>query len=499
MRIYAIPLGGLAGLLAALGASAAGMDFEQVKAQARELAGRPMREDRLGLAQKLKEITYDQMRDIRFDPREAVWRRERLPFQLQFFHPGGPQQSQIDVFLVDGDVVTALPFNRSFFDYGANKFNWFEMRGLKFSGFRIHYPLNRPDILDELIVFQGATYFRSLAPGLIYGLSARALAVNCGGPGPEEFPRFRTFWIHRPDKEGQKILVLGLFEGPSLTGAAAFTIIPGAPTMVDTRVAVFARTAIARYGIAPLTSMFWYGKNTARKFNDFRPEVHDSDGLLLQTSAGEWLWRPLENEGHLRISSFRDKQPKGFGLLQRERNFAAYEDLEALYQRRPSAWVRPAGDWGAGAVKLVEIETENEFMDNIVAFWEPASGLKAGGTAEFAYQLTWFGEDATLPPLGRCSATRTGGAGQPRAKKFILDFVWPTLARDAAGGKIEPIVHADHGQIKGLSSEFNVYDKTWRLAFDVTADAHATAIELRATLQAAGQPQTETWTYLWMP
>ncbi|MCX7010001.1 MAG: glucan biosynthesis protein, partial [Kiritimatiellaeota bacterium] len=290
----------------ATAAAGAGMNFEQVKAQARDLATRPMREDRLDIAQKLKEITYDQMRDIRFDPKHAIWRRERLPFQLQFFHPGGPQQTQVDINLVDGDVVTELPFNR---DFGANKFNWFDMRGLKFSGFRVHYPLNRPDILDELAVFQGATYFRCLSPGLLYGLSARALAINCGGPGAEEFPRFRTFWIHRPDKEGKKLLILGIFEGPSVAGAASFTITPGAtntPTLVDARVAVFARAALPRYGIAPLTSMFWYGKNTARKFNDFRPEVHDSDGLLLQTSLDQWLWRPLENDGRLRMCTFGD-------------------------------------------------------------------------------------------------------------------------------------------------------------------------------------------------
>ena len=483
-------------------AATSGMDFEQVKVKARELAAQPMREDRLDIAQKLKEITYDQMRDIRFDPKQAVWRRERLPFQLQFLHAGGPQQSQIDVNLVDGEVVNELPFSRDFFDYGANKFNWFDMRGLKFSGFRIHYPLNRPDILDELAVFQGATYFRCLAPGLLYGLSARAFAINCGGPGAEEFPRFRTFWMHRPDKEGKKILILGLFEGPSVSGAASFTISPGAsnaPTLVDARVAVFARANMPHFGIAPLTSMFWYGKNTARKFNDFRPEVHDSDGLLMQTSVGEWLWRPLENDGRLRMSLLRDKQPKGFGLFQRDRSFAAYEDLEAQYQRRPSAWVRPTGDWGEGAVKLVEIETENEFMDNIVAFWEPVGGLKAGGAAEYAYQLAWFGDDPNLPPLGRCVATRTGWAGQPRAKKFVLDFMWPNVARDAEGGKVEPIVMADHGKINGLSSEFNPHHKTWRVAFNVAADDKADAIELRATLKVAGQPQTETWTYLWRP
>ena len=478
------------------------MDFEQVKAKAHELAAQPMREDRLDIAEKIKNITYDQMRDIRFDPKRAVWRRERLPFQLQFFHAGGPQQTQVDINLVDGDEVTELPFSRDFFEYGTNRFNWFDMRGLKFSGFRIHYPLNRPDVLDELAVFQGATYFRCLAPSLIYGLSARALAINCGGPGNEEFPRFRTFWIHRPDKEGKKILVLGLFEGPSVSGAALFTITPGAPsapTLVDAHVAIFARADMPRYGIAPLTSMFWYGKSTTRKFDDFRPEVHDSDGLLFQSGIGEWHWRPLENDGRLRMYSFHDKQPKGFGLLQRDRSFSAYEDLEAQYQRRPSAFVRPIGDWGEGSVKLVEIETENEFMDNVVAFWEPASGLKAGGAAEFAYQLAWFGDDPALPPLGRCVATRTGWAGNPLARKFVLDFVWPTTARDAEAGKIEPVVLASGGKISGLSSEFNPHLKAWRVAFNATANDKAEAIELRATIKVAGQPQTETWTYLWRP
>jgi len=290
--------------------------------------------------------------------------------------------------------------------------------------------------------------------------------------------------------------------GPSLSGVASFNIKPGRETVMDTRVALIARTNLVHYGIAPLTSMFWFGKNGTLHFDDYRPEVHDSDGLLMLTGKDEWLWRPLENDGRLRLNGYDDTNPKGFGLLQRERSYSAFQDLEANYHKRPSAWVSPQGNWGKGSIKLLEIPTGSEFHDNIVAFWEPGRALQANDAAEFAYSITWFGDNAALPHSGRLVSMRTGSINMNRARKFVLDFSWPSLAQDvSSGAKIEPKVTVDRGQVRplSLSSEYSPDTRTWRIAFDVMANDSVPGVDLHAQILKNGLPSTETWTYLWMP
>lgn len=482
--------------------------FEFVRSKAAELAREPYKEWARDLSGAMPKLSYDQYRDIRFNPRKAVWRYDHIPFQMHLFHPGWIQNDQVDIHVVNGGRVSAVRYDKDFFDFGTNAVGKVDEEQMRFSGFRLHYPLNRMEYLDELVVFQGATYFRALAKDLVYGLSARAVAVNCGGPGPEEFPRFRAFWVCRPEPGEVFVRVYGLFDSPSLAGAGEFVIRPGAVTVMENRVAVYARTNIAHLGIAPLTSMYWYGKNSARRFADFRPEVHDSDGLLMLNGAGEWLWRPLANEGTFRLCSFGDRDPKGFGLLQRDRAFGTYEDLEAHYQDRPSAWVTPKGGWGAGAVRLLELPAEDEFGDNIVAFWESAKPLAAGQSVEYAYDLRWFRDDPALPPLGRTLTTRVADLPEYGRKaeddkrvtrKFVLDFSWPTVAADAEAGKLEAVVSAEGATLTAPVGQHNPYGKTWRVFFRATAAAQGHPVELRAFVRRDNQPVTETWIYLWNP
>lgn len=475
-------------------------DFQGIKALARQMAARSYSDHRIPLSARLSELSYDQLRQIVFDDRKSVWRREKLPFQLQFFHPGGARHDQVDLNLVDGEDVVPFPFTRDFFVYDPSlRFNWMDFRSAKFAGFRVLYPLNRPEKLDELIAFQGASYFRAVPAGYAYGLSARALTVNCGGDGPEEFPRFEEFWIDRPDREGRILRLRGVFDSPSVAGAAEFSIEPGAETVTRVTVALYPRADVAHCGIAPLTSMYWMGDNTQRRFDEARPEVHDSDGLQIQNGAGEWLWRPLDNTGRMRLSAFVDKGPKGFGLIQRERDPVRYRDLHAQYHRRPSAWVRPVGDWGAGSVRLIEIPTDTEFSDNIVAFWEPANPLKTGEAVEFAYDVLWYGEKNEIPPLGRVVGTRTGAVrGQPRARQFMLDFAGPGI-ETGAGFNPEVIVTVARGKVSHQTDEYNPFQHTWRVAFEVAADDGAEAVELRVRLRKGGGVCAETWTYCWTP
>ncbi|HNX34968.1 MAG TPA: glucan biosynthesis protein G [Kiritimatiellia bacterium] len=482
--------------------------FEQVKTRAAQLASTPYKDWSRDLSKSMPKLTYDQYRDIRFNPRKAVWRYDHIPFQMHLFHPGWIQNDQVDVSVVNDGKVSAVRYDRDLFDFGTNEVGKIDADNMRFSGIRFHYPLNRPEYLDELAVFQGATYFRVLAKNLVYGLSARAVAVNCGGPGPEEFPRFREFWVCRPEPKEEHVRIYGLFDSPSLTGAGEFVIRPGAVTVMENRVAIYARTNIAHLGIAPLTSMYWYGKNSAQRFSDFRPEVHDSDGLLMNNGAGEWLWRPLTNEGKFRLCSFADRQPKGFGLLQRDRAFATYEDLEAHYQDRPSAWVTPKGVWGEGAVRLLELPAADEFGDNIVAFWEPKRPLSAGQSAEYAYELRWFHDDPALPQLGRSVATRVADlpdygrkdkSDKTVTRKFVLDFAWPSVAADAEKGKLNAAVSVQGATLSRPVEQYNPYDRTWRVFFSVTVPAAGQTAELRAFVKRDNQPVTETWIYLWNP
>ncbi len=488
-----------------------GFGFEKVKEKAARLAQAPFRDWRREPPKAVRQMSYDQYRDIRFNPRKAIWRYDHIPFQLHLFHPGWIQSDQVDISVVQDGHVDAIRYDPDLFDFGTNRLGKVDADEMKFSGFRMHYPLNRSEYLDELAVFQGATYFRVLAKNLVYGLSARAVAVNCGGPGPEEFPRFREFWVCRPEDNEAFIRVFGLFDSPSLTGAAEFVITPGAVSVMKNRVAIYARTEVAHLGLAPLTSMYWYGRQSAQRFSDFRPEVHDSDGLLMNNGSGEWLWRPLANEGKFRFCSFVDNAPKGFGLIQRDRAFASYEDLEAHYQDRPSAWVVPTGDWGEGSVRLLELPTADEFSDNIVAFWEPKKPLAAGQSCEVAYELRWFAEDAALPPLGRVVATRVADLpdsedrdrvkdGKTVIRKFVLDFAWPSLAEDAASNKLDAVVSVQNATLLTKPvQQYNAYDRTWRVFFKAAAARGGQPVDFRAFIRRDSKPVTETWICLWNP
>jgi len=485
--------------------------YDQLKVRAQQLANETFSDWRQEPPKEIRKLTYDQYRDIRFNPKKAIWRYDHIPFQVHLFHPGWIQSDQVDIHLIEGGRVENIRYSQDFFDFGTNNIALPEGK-MKFSGLRVHYPINRADYLDELIVFQGATYFRALAKDLVYGLSARTVTVNCGGPGTEEFPRFRAFWLKRPEDKENQVTIFGLLDSPSLAGAAEFVVIPGTITTVKTRVAIYARKKIAHLGIAPLTSMYWYGRQTGLRFSDFRPEVHDSDGLLMNNRAGEWLWRPLAHEGKFRFCSFVDNNPKGFGLFQRDRSFTSYTDLEAHYQDRPSAWVTPIGDWGEGAVRLLELPTVDEFNDNIVAFWEPKKTLAAGQNAEFAYEIQWFSDNPKLPDAGRTVTTRVADVPDPEDKervadgktvirKFVLDFRWPEVIEDASStNQIIPIVSVQKGTLLGKPvQQYNAYERTWRVFFKVAAQKGSDAVECRAFINRNDKPVTETWIYLWNP
>jgi periplasmic glucans biosynthesis protein len=485
----------------------AGFGFEAVAELARAAAARPYRSPETTLPAELAELDYDGLRDIRFRPERALWRAEGLPFEIQFFHRGGGFSLPVEVQeIVDGQP-RPVPYDKTAWDYGAHDF-WHRAEGwgrLGHAGFRIHHALNTPETKDELIVFLGASYFRALGRGQQYGLSARGLAIDTmGGAGPEEFPRFERFWIERPAADAKTLTVHALLDSPRATGAYRFEIEPGDTTTVSVRARVFLRAGAqpARLGLAPLTSMFQHGENQPRA-GDFRPEVHDSDGLLLalgQPGGGtEWLWRPLVNPPEPLGSSFATQRLEGFGLMQRDRRFASYEDTEARYERRPSTWVEPIGDWGPGRVELLQLPTPDETEDNIVAYWAPERMPRPGEAIELAWRLHWQGDTLKQPPTGWTVQSRRGrgwAEPAPGEVQFNVDFDGPALRALPEGAAVKAVATATHNARVLEAQAFPHPEGGWRMHLRAQRLDPAQPLELRAFLQHGSDALTETWSAL---
>ncbi len=473
-------------------------DFEVLRYEAKMLASKPFTPRPVNVPASLLKLSYDQYRDIRFKPGESLWRRDRLPFELQFFHPGFSFDRTVQISVIDGKAVEAVAFSSSMFDYGSNHVPSVPSN-IGFAGLRILYPLNKAG--DELGAFLGVSYFRFLCQRAFYGLSARGLAINTGEPGGEEFPVFREFWVDKPTPDAKTLTVYALLDSPSISGAYRIQITPGADTTMLVHEVVYCRHNPAVLGMAPVTSMFWHGKNSDISYNDFRPEVHDSDGMMVNTGAGEWIWRPLTNPNATRVAAFSDENPKGFGLIQRERNFENYQDLESFYHMRPSAWVEPVGPWGKGAVRLIELHAPDETYDNITAFWVPESLPQAGEPIELTYKLHWF-IDQIHPPAGYVVGTRQGRTATQETdlERFVVDFDGAYLAKDGPDPLVEAVVTVGAGaKLVNSTIQKNPFNGTWRVAFAIKPDGSGHPVEMRCFLRKQPHVLTETWSYLWQP
>jgi glucans biosynthesis protein len=483
--------------------------FENIQSRARDLANKPyVPPNRDSLPEWMNAMTYDQYRDIRFNPDQALWAAEKLPFRAMFFHPGYLYREPVSLNEFTATHQQKIRLSEAFFNYGPliKKHGDLPADG-GFAGFRLHYPLNNPDVFDELIAFQGASYWRALGKGQKYGISSRAVAVDTGAEGvQEEFPNFREFWLRKPEANHTQAVVYALLDGPSYSGAYQFKVSPGNSTLVDVHAVLFARKAVQRLGIAPMSSMFWFGENSRRRFDDFRPEVHDSDGLAIRMGTGERIWRPVSNDSDkLEFSFFDMEKCDGFGLLQRDRRFSAYEDNEASYHLRPSLWIEPTSDWGPGRVMLMEIPATNELTDNTVAMWEPARSPQPGDRIEFRYRQHWtMAEDPSMAD-GHVVATRTGVHDwQPEQRTVIVEFTGSTLSQPSEV-QLTPVVNvigpgADKVKVQSVTVQ-SIPDARWRVAFQLAPAteggklADVGPIELRCCLKRGDNFLTETWVH----
>jgi glucans biosynthesis protein len=498
----------LAGLLGArllpfaapAAAQTPGFSFDAVIARARDLAGAPYSRALMEMAEPFANLKYDQYRAIRPRDDRRLFADADRGFRMDLLPPGLSFQDRIEVNLVADGVAQPVAFSTDYFAFHPDFFPFPDGRapsglaaGMGFSGIRLRHPINRPGVWDDFAVFQGASYFRAVARDTLYGLSARGLAVGTGGPEPEEFPIFTAFWIHEPQPGDRVLRLYALLDSDSVAGAFDFAIAPGPATAMTVRSVLFPRREIAAIGVAPLTSMYFFGPERRAGVDDFRDAVHDSDGLRMVNGRGERLWRPLRNPTGLETSAFSDENPRVFGLFQRARDFAHYEDAEAHYERRPSAWVEPLAPWGEGAVTLVEIPSADEFTDNIVAFWRPAAPLAAGAEHRFDYRLTWGVADEDARPVARVIATRSGvSILDPRERLFVVDFDLGLI--DFA--TVAPLLEVNAGETRGLSLARLPEGNTARVGLHFVAGDLPSA-EFRLWLTSADVPASEVWLYRW--
>ncbi|RIA45442.1 glucan biosynthesis protein [Dichotomicrobium thermohalophilum] len=475
-------------------------DRTRLVERARRLAREPYRPRPTIPASALPEMTYSQYQRIAFKRSRRVWDDGETPFSVELFHPGLYYRRPVGMNIVEGSGIQRIAFDPSNFSYPETgllaRVADSGRAELGYVGFRVFH---ESDPARDIISFLGASYFRAVGRSMQYGLSARGLAVNTLDLGNEEFPDFTDFWIERP-KPGSRTLTLhALLDSPSVTGAYSFGVRWHGGTEVDVVAVVFPRRRLDTLGYAATTSMFYAGENDWLDRRTFRAEAHDSDGLAMRRGNGEWIWRPLANPRVPRVSTFTDDNPKGFGLLQRDRSFDSYNDIGADYEDRPSLWIEPMGDWGRGRIELLELPTDDDIYDNIVAAWRPDRPAEAGTGHKLSYRM-WWGDGAPshLPWPGAVVATRIGRAGRPGAHgpglKFVVDFAGGALASLGEKSRPRAEITASRGTVNIIEVVHVQETGHWRMEFDMIVPAQET-IDLRGFLSLAGQALSETWLY----
>lgn len=469
-------------------------DANTVRARAQALAAaeyqpRPM------IPESWRNLSYDQYRKIWFDGRNALWEGTDRPQRVDVFPPGLYFPQAVEINVVKNGTARPLAFDMAVFDT-TDQFPEVEIDGtLGYSGLRLRAELEQSGIFQEYAVFQGASYFRGIGTGETYGLSARGLALKTGDPSGEEFPDFTAFWMESPQPESGSIVLHALLDSPSCTGAYRFDIAHGDMLRMSVSAEIFARTELSHVGIAPLTSMFLFDETMRHRFDDFRPAVHDTDGLLMRNGSGEVIWRPLANPLTLQISAFADTNPRGFGLMQRPRKFRDYADLEALYHSRPSAWITPQEDWGSGTVTLVEIPADLEIYDNIVAYWRPSEPIAAGQSHKMSYLLDWGDDPAPKTNMPLRVLSTAIGARPEGGKVVTIDFEDGALVPEDLE-QLQIVLRSSAGSVTPGLVQKNPETNGPRLAFTFMPE-DARYIEFRAQLRLEDAPLSEVWLYRW--
>ena len=512
--------------------------FAMVQASAEQLAHQPFVALSDILPPQLKKLSPDQERGIFWKDTYRLWKKKGLPFQVDFYHLSKAFPTSPEINTVDSKGAHLLAYSPAFFNFSNLAFNPPLPPNLGYAGFYLRYPINKADSLDGFFSVLGASYFRVIAKDQVYGLSSRGLAINAGVEGkPEEFPQFKKWWLHQPALNASEVVLDALLDSPSVTGAYGFKIHPGAVTSIDIHATLFFRQPVAWLGLAPFSSMYLYGENAPNHFGNFHPEIHDSDGLLINTSKNDWFWRPLGQAPLFQLYKFDDENPRGFGLLQRDRDFQHYQDNDLKYSLRPSAWVTPHGSWGKGSIVLAHRPSTDPNTDNIILFWHPNQTPKAGDKMDIDYTIDYYMNDADRPPLAYSKQTlivspappppapapvgppvASGVPKQPAppappvAKtgdatpvQFLIDFAGDGIESIAPNQPPYLYIHLDPPEtvLRESKVEKIADGNFWRATLTIIPFKHHVATEIQCRLlqnskdPANAKPLTENWTYTW--
>ena len=490
-------------LLCASTQAAQAFDLADVAARAEQLAGTAFQKPAATLPKEFQSLDYDQYWNIRFKSDKALWHAAKLPFEVMFFHEGMYYDQPVKINEVTAEGVHEIKFDPDYFDYAPSKIDPAQARSLGFAGLRVRYAANPGEPKEDALLFLGVSYFRALGKGQSYGSYGRGLAIDTGMSSGEEFPRFTEFWVERPAPGSKELTLFALLDSPRATGAYRFNFKPGVEAIVDVTARVYLREPIGKLALAPVSSMFLFGPIQHWPGDDYRPQVHSADGLSVNTGTGEWIWRPLVNPKRLLITSFGMTNPIGFGLMQRERSFARYEDLEGRFDLRPSVWIEPKGQWGAGRVELVEIPVPDETNSNIVAYWVPEKAPAPKEPYEFEYRMLWQKDADVRPPLSWVMQTRRGRGyvrNPDNSIGFVIDFVGPALKKLAPDSKVEGVISADsNAELLQQYTYRNEVTNGWRVVLRIHRLDDGKPVELRAFLRSGTNILSETWSYLLPP
>lgn len=491
-------------------------DFAILQKMARELAAKPWQGAPGALPETLANLTPQAYNSIQYDAGHSLWNgQDDRQLDVQFFHVGMGFRRRVRMFSVDASRHQAreVHFRPELFNYNSAGVDTRQLEGqldLGFAGFKA---FKAPEIARrDVVSFLGASYFRAVDDTFQYGLSARGLAIDTYANKPEEFPDFTAFWFETPKPEDTTFVVYALLDSASVTGAYKFTIhCEDKRVVMDVDSHLYVRQDVEQLGIAPITSMFACGNNERRMCDTIHPQIHDSDRLALWRGNGEWVARPLNNPQKLQFNTFVDENPKGFGLLQLDRDFSHYQDVIGWYNKRPSLWVEPLNKWGKGSVCLMEIPTTGETMDNIVCFWQPAEKITKGAALDFQYRLYWSAFPPVSTELAKVYATRTGMGSFPEgwapgehfpqqwSRRFAVDFVGGEL-KDAAAKGIEPVITLSNGQARQVEILYVEPFDGYRILFDwYPTDDSTKPVDMRMFLRSQGQTLSETWLYQYFP
>ena len=491
---------GLGASVSAAGAASdpvppAPMRFEagDVLGRARELARKPFAAPSSELPAPFADLTYDQYVGIRQKPGSAIWADEKVGFALEPLHRGFIFSAPMRINLIENGQSHALGYEAARFDFGKLQVPA-NLPDVGFSGFRV-LQFGPGGVLQDVAIFQGASFFRAIARGQNFGVTARALSLRTADPKGEEFPLLREVWIEKPSLANDALTIHALLDSESVTGAYRFTLRPGDVTIIDTECTLVSRTAIDALGLGTMAGMSLFGPLGRRPGDEVRAGVYEVGGLQVLNQNGEWLWRPAVNRDTLQLSSFVDPNPRGFGMLQRERRFPQFQDDDQHWELRPSLWIEPLGDWGEGSVVLVEIPSDAEINDNIICFWRPKAAMPANTEASYTYRQSFCWTPLERPTGAICTATRDGRGPGTKSHRFLVEFTSDAFADAAGVADLHPMISASAGTISGIRTFHSAANRTFRVHFDMEAGVPMT--ELRLVLERGGKPASETWLYRW--